>query len=177
MKFNSKAKKSSKKRTVLLLSLLAAVLVVGVAVALYIQSQNNNNQNKQQPSESSKQDLIDKDKDGVSVPSEGLPANTTDTTSEDIPIDNSLSVEISSVSQTGGMVNAVAAVTSNGTCVFLFQPADGGKPVTQQVNVANKKCSTKISQNEFSYLGNWKLTVTYYNNGNRAEAIKNVTIN
>jgi len=75
------------------------------------------------------------------------------------------------------MVESSAQTNNSGTCVFNFKPADDGKPVTRQVAVSNKTCSTSIPENEFTYIGNWSLTVTFYNNSQKAEAQKDVSIN
>ena len=107
----------------------------------------------------------------------GLPENSESTTSDQVPNSSSLSVNITSASQSGGLVRASAQTNSGGTCVFLYKPGDNGKPVTRQVDVASNNCSVSISQNEFSYLGHWDLTVTYYSGSKKAEAGQNVTIN
>jgi len=176
MKMNPNRKTSSRRKKIILCLSILLILAVAGSVA-YLMVQNKKDQQEhlkaEQPGESSKQDIID----NTSKPSEGLPDDSTSTTSDQVPTDSALSVSITSTTQSSGTVRASAQTSGAGTCVFIYQPSDGGKPVTREVAVTNNTCSVEISQNEFAYLGQWKLTTTYYKDGSKTEVSKDVTIN
>lgn len=177
MKLNSNRKTSSRRKVVIIVAVAILVILVAAASVIYLMAQSEKEKQErlkaEQPGHSSKQDIID----NTSEPSEGLPDDSTSTTPDQVPTDSALSVSITSTTQSSGMVRASAQTNGAGTCVFLYQPSDGGKPVTKEVVVANNTCSIEISQNEFAYLGQWKLTTTYYKDGSKTEASKDVTIN
>lgn len=106
----------------------------------------------------------------------GLPVNPMNTTTDSVSANPELKISITSVLQNNGFVTANVTANGNGTCVFLFQPSDGGKPVTNQVAATNNTCVSSISETQFAFLGLWKLTTTYYNNGNKVETSQDVTI-
>jgi len=108
---------------------------------------------------------------------EGLPSNSTETTSEEVPVSENLQVTITSFSQSNGVVQVSTKTSGEGTCVFAFKPADGGKPVTKQMTVDNKSCNISIPETEFAYLGQWALSVTFYNDNLKAEVQQDVSIN
>ena len=106
----------------------------------------------------------------------GLPENSSSTTSDQVQVDSSLSVVISSTLQENGMVNAKAQTSGSGTCVFEYKTS-GDKPVINQVSVNGTTCESSIPEVQFAKLGGWNLNVTYYSNGQKAETNQNVTIN
>lgn len=178
MNISSAPRKTSNKRKMTMIIIATLILLVGSAITYFILQQRAQDELKiAQPSNSAKNDIINSDKNNTSTPSEGLPEDSIDSTSDEVPTSSELSVSFSSTSQTNGLVQASVSTNGGGTCVFLYQPADGGKPVTRQVGVENNGCSVSISQNEFAYLGEWKLTATYYKDGNKAEVTQSVTIN
>ncbi len=106
---------------------------------------------------------------------QGLPDNSSSTTSDDVP-SSSDTINITSFSQENGQVRASATVSHNeGTCVFLYT-TEGDKPVTQQVAVENSTCRSAVGEVSFSKLGTWNLKVTYYRNAQKAEAVRDVEI-
>lgn len=174
----SSKKGSTKRRKKLVVIIAATILLLAAGVIAYIFMQQQAEQERlrtTQPSGSAKNDIINSGKDSTTS-NAGLPEDTTTTTSEQVPTSDSLSVSISSTSQSDGLVRASAKTNGSGMCVFLYKPADGGKPVTRQVEITDSTCSFEASQNEFSYLGKWTLTVTYYSDNNKAEATQDVTI-
>lgn len=185
MKTLSSKKSSFKRRRIIVLAVVIALIGVG-ASAYYIVKSNQDAQEKQKALDrdrnasktngNAKTDVINKSKNSNGS-SNGLPENSTSTMSNQVPTSSALSVSITSTSQANGMVNAGAKTSGDGTCVFLYSAGDKDKPVTRQVLASGGNCSTSISQNEFSYIGQWQLTVTYYNGGKKAEATQNVTIN
>lgn len=177
-------KSSSRRRRVIIFVVILALIGVG-AGTYYVIKTNQDAQEKQKAldkdreaagNNSAKKSDVSKNKTSNNSGS-GLPENSTSTTSNQVPTSSALSVNITSTSQANGLVSASAKTNGDGTCVFLYSAGDKDKPVTRQVSTSGGNCSTSISQNEFSYLGQWQLTVTYYNGGKKAEASKNVTIN
>lgn len=173
------------KQRKVLIALLCLLVAVLVGVYFFVQYQQDQakkqeiaevNKKNAKTDKSSKKDILNKDGD-TTESTEGLPENSTSTTTDNVPTNPDLSVKITTASQSGGVVVASAQTNGTGTCVFMYEPADGGKPVSRQVNVSGNSCSVSISQNEFTYLGQWKLTAIYYSGGKKAEASQNVTIN
>lgn len=165
--------RQKRQQIIIIISILILITIVIFVVFLFINKSTNHNPNNADSKNNS--ETINTSKT-TTVKSEGLPSNTTTTTSEQVPINDSLSVTIDSFTQINGMVNAIASTSNNGTCVFTYKPADGGKPVTRQTSITDKTCTSSISENEFTYIGDWSLTVTYYNNSQKIEVQKNVTI-
>lgn len=181
MQINSIRKPYSRKH--LLIVAISAILVVTMVAALtyrFISDVNRQSEmetlKSSQPSESSKQDIINQ-KYGDQLTDPSLPEESTAITNEEVATGSNLSVNIDSVAQRNGRVFSVARTNDEGVCVFLFEPFDAGKPISRQVSTSNNACSTDISEGEFTYLGQWKLTVTYYNNGQKTDTSQDVTIN
>lgn len=183
MKKLSSKKSLSKRRKLIIL--LALIVLVGAGIGMYYYTKYSQEQAEKQAvidrdrkaaltDKSAKKDSLDETKKTSSA---GLPDNSTNLTSDQVPTSSSLSVNIASSSQANGFVKATANTNGSGTCVFSYRPADDGMPVTRQVEASGNTCSVNISQNEFTYLGTWTLKVTYYSNGTKAEASQNVTIN
>lgn len=101
---------------------------------------------------------------------------------EDIPINQSLSVNISSLGQEGSVINSTATasgVNSEGTCLFSFSSTDS-KPVVKQV-VSSKQdgsqnCSVSIPRVEFDKRGSWNLLVTFYSDNTKTSATRNIIL-
>lgn len=169
--------KTSSRKKIILVSLLAVVLV-GVSIYGYRTYQRNLFSDKYaDPTNQTSKQAISDNKDNSSELTEGLPKDSSSITSDQVPTNPNLSVAITDTSQIDGLVKATAKTSGNGTCVFLYQPADNGKPITQQVNVsADNTCSVSIPEASFAYLGSWQLNVTYYSNEEKTEVSQNVTI-
>lgn len=179
---SSRSSYSTKRKVTIAAVIVVVLLSIASGLYLYFAGQQNADKNKTDSTNTSaKKDAASQDEDNKSSSSNngdsGLPEDSTAITSEQVPVSQNLSVSLTNASQSAGLISATAQTSGSGTCVFLYQPADQGKPVTRQVNVENDTCSVSISQNEFAYLGQWKLTVTYYSNNAKAEASQNVTIN
>lgn len=105
----------------------------------------------------------------------GTPSDSS-VTSNDVPVDENLSVKIAATSQANGVVSVSASTSGGtGTCVFLFTNPDD-RPVTREATSTDSTCSTTINEAEFSRLGDWQLRTTFYSNNKKAEATSNVTI-
>lgn len=174
MKSLSSKKSSSRRRKIIIFVVILALIGVGVGAYYYPKIYNQESTEGQQVDET---DNSAKKDDTNKTPSEGLPDNSSSVTSDQVETNSEMSVDIISASQSNGMVRAAASTSGSGSCVFLYSPEDGGKPVSKTVSVSGSTCNFSTSQNEFTYLGQWKLTVTYYNGGKKAEASQNVTIN
>lgn len=171
-------KSPTSRRRKTLVAVIVAVLVLGGIGAAYYFTRPTTDKNASDPTNNSaKRDAANQD-DGKapSGAGAGLPKSSTSMTSDQVPISSKLSITITSTSQSDGLVKASAQTSGSGTCVFLYQPSDDGKPVTRQLDTSGNTCSVNISQNEFVYLGQWQLTVTYYSDNSKAEVSRNVTI-
>ena len=101
---------------------------------------------------------------------------------QNVPISTSTDVKNLIADQKSGAVHANADVTNatdaSATCVFTFEnPND--KPVVRQVSVSAKGSvcdSGDIPEQEFTHLGQWKVTLRYYSNNTQAVATTNITI-
>lgn len=160
---------------------LAAILIAAYIGVAYVKRLYPFHTKVTQPSisDSVKQsiDPVSPEKTGIntSQPTGGLPANPTTQTTEQVPTNASATVVISSISQSNGQVSTSATTSGDGSCVFLFTSPDS-RPVSRQVNVSGKTCSTVIAETEFDKIGPWQLTVTYYSGGEKVNATQDVTI-
>lgn len=185
MKSLSSNKSLKNRRNTLLFVIIVAVLLASVGVGYFFIKSSQEEQGKQEAlkqdqdnsktNKNAKRDSIKNSESNNS--NSGLPQNSTSTTTEEIPSDSSLSVNITSTSQTN-TVNAIAKTSGDGTCIFQYNPGDGGMPVISPgITVANKVCEYSRSQNDFTFLGPWKLKVVYYSDESKVEDTKDVTIN
>jgi hypothetical protein len=152
------------------------VLVFVVCILIFINAPKIQPSTTRTPSPTPSASVMGSTKTTPSV-NPDLPNNSNDTTSGAVPTNAALTVKVLSSNQSGGLIKSTAQTSDTGTCVFLYAPADGGRPVTREVASAGNLCSVSISQNEFTYLGTWKLTVTYYREGAKAEVSQDVSIN
>ena len=171
-----KLAQSLKKKKTWLVPVIALVIVIALAATYLLVNHFTNAENINKSGTSSNKTPTS-GKDGSTAPSEGLPNDSSTTTTEDVPVNENLSVKIASFAQTNGTVNASITTNNSGTCVITFTPSDGGRPVTRQVAVENNECKVSIPESEFTYLGQWSLTATLYNNSEKAEVQQNVSIN
>lgn len=170
-----KTPKPSLKKKYPYIIIIPIVLIIA-AIAIYVIFASNKTRNNSTTTDNTSSSSSNDTNKSATPTTEGLPSDSTTTTSDQIPTSDTLTISIDSFTQSGGLVTATASSNNSGTCVFAYKPADGGKPVTKQEVVTNNKCITSISEGEFTYIGDWILTVTYYNNSQKAEAQKNVTI-
>ena len=173
---------SKPKHKKLILVCLALVVIVVVGVFLFYKKQSSNKNKDTAQITSAKTEVMNQDNDTqVDQPSssETKTNNSVSTnTSDQIPTTTTSSIKIVSVNQTGGQITVDAETSgdSGGKCVFSFTTPDD-KPVVKEVVVSGNKCNTSIPEVEFTKLGTWNLTATYYVNDKKAEVSQNVTIN
>lgn len=164
--------KPSNKKLTYAAILVVVILVAGVVYFLFL---NKPKSATTTPATSDSSPTTSRDKT-AQTQSVGLPADSAATTTDKIPTSDTLSVSVSSFAQSNGTVDATAKTSADGTCVFTYVPADGGKPVTRQVATSSSTCTASIPTNEFTYLGKWSLTVTLYSNSQKAEVQRDVAI-
>lgn len=153
----------------------ALIVIVAGSVAGFMYLRPNDSKAKDEAQTSSaKKDLDDKTDDNEDA---GLPDDSTNLTTDQVPSSPTTSVTITNVSQSDGSVNASASATgaTEGTCVFTFSHSEE-RPVTRQVTTTNGSCSTAIPAVEFSRLGQWDVSVLFYSNGVKTEGNSSVTI-
>jgi hypothetical protein len=105
-----------------------------------------------------------------------LPDNSQNLTTEDVPVDESASANISRLEQIDTTVYFDAIVTNAtelGRCVVVFSTPND-RPITKEFDATKKDdryiCSLSLSALEFSYLGTWDVTFRYYNGPNQVIA-------
>lgn len=177
---NTKASKPKHKKLVIICLVVIILIIVGIFFVYKKQSTNKDKDTAQITS--AKTNVMDQDNDTqVDQPSssEAKTNNSVSTnTSDQIPTTTTSSIKIVSVNQSGGQITVDAETSgdSGGKCVFSFTTPDD-KPVVKEVVVSGNKCNTSIPEVEFTKLGTWNLTATYYVNDKKVEVSQNVTIN
>jgi flagellar basal body-associated protein FliL len=111
------------------------------------------------------------------------PNNSSNQTTDQIPVSDTLTATITTLNQANGVVTFNGSVNSeaaNGKCTITFSnPND--KPVARTVDAVMSGGSSvcgpvQIPENEFSYLGTWSATFRYFNDNTQAIATKDITI-
>lgn len=131
-------------------------------------------------SDKSKPAVVDQKKNApVQTPEQAKKNNQP---SQNVPLSPTVKLTGLTATQASGSVHAAATVTNaadtTAMCVFTFETPND-KPVVRQVAVSGggQTCdSGDIPEQEFTLLGQWNLTLTYYTNNTRAEATTAVTI-
>jgi hypothetical protein len=106
-----------------------------------------------------------------------------DKTTNEVPVSKSLSASITQLAEANNQITFAASVsnaTTTGTCVVTFSNTND-RPVTKQFNATysngTAQCGpTNISAYEFSYLGQWQVSLRYYENGQQATAEGSINI-
>lgn len=177
-KLNQSQRKSRKKLFIITALIIAAL--VGVGGILYVRRADYN---KQPPvddaaqTSSAKKDVIENDKSRSKI--DGLPANSTDITSDQVPTSSEVKIANLDYNQTGDNIMVSATIeggSSAGTCVFSFKSPDE-KPIVKQTESSAAQCMTTVSKFEFSKLGTWNLSVIRYQGDTKVEAERDVTVN
>lgn len=154
---------------------MAALELLGVTN--FIQSDKTSSVDKEQETRTNlnaKEDFIDKSTSKNS---------TTDKTSDQVPVSKDLAATISRLEQTDEGIIFSATIANSptaGRCVVTFtNPND--KPVVKEIDATTKDGTAlcgplTVSPLEFSYLGEWQVTLRYYLNDQQAIASGKVTI-
>ncbi len=170
-------KERSKKPILLLIGLVIALLA---AVSVYWFAIRDTSPavvdgNATDPTINSSKELSSNESSTKSSSASGTESTSN---SEDIPVSTALAVTGIKLSQESGFVNASAQIsgsTQAGTCVFSFTATDS-RPVVKEAS-ATSDCSIKIAEVEFDKIGEWNLSVTFYQQNTKATAEQKVTIN
>ncbi|MCA9343711.1 hypothetical protein KC947_02040 [Candidatus Saccharibacteria bacterium] len=170
---------SSKKLVVVIVLILLILLLVG-GYLYYRNKQKNNIAKDTAQITSAKTQIMNQDDNSSAEQANPTKTNNqvSDKTSDQIPATTTSSIKIISVDQSGGQITVDAETSgdSGGKCVFSFTTTED-KPVVREVLVSGNKCNTSIPEVEFTKLGTWSLTATYYVNDKKVETSQNVTIN
>lgn len=168
---------------------IAGILVAGLlATGGYYIYRKQQNQAKQAAEKTAAEAQTESAKKNADIKSSeettnNLPPNSTSISSEQVPIDSRLAIQITSFGQSSGMVSAAAMIkgsTDLGTCVISYKNPDD-KPIVRQVNATKdgsaQNCSASVPEVEFGKLGTWQLSIVFYNSSGKVEASRDVTIN
>lgn len=173
MKIQNK-KRNKKVLTIVIISILVVVFAAGIAFWL-VRSQPT-------PSSSNSTTTNSSDTQTNNNTTKG-DGNGNDKTTDEIPVDTVASASITQLVQQNRNIVASASVNNvdaSGSCSFTFTsefddpvsrtstPADEGETIT---------CGPiEVSDNEFSYLGEWLLTFRYYIDGKQIVAEEKITV-
>lgn len=107
----------------------------------------------------------------------------TDKTTDQIPVDETLTATFTNLAQSNGYVTFSGSAndtSTGGTCSIVFTNSND-RPISRTVHAtqANGKavCETvQIPETEFSFLGEWTATFRYYINDTQAVTERKITI-
>ncbi len=108
-----------------------------------------------------------------------------DKTTDEIPVSESLTPEITELSQNDSEIifaGKVLNAKSAGRCVISFS-SPNDRPIVKEADATLKTpgesiCGPlSISELEFSYLGEWSVEFAYYENGSRVSTKSSIRIN
>lgn len=97
---------------------------------------------------------------------------------DQIPVSNTVSIKITSLTQVQKMVNVSVAITgskTNGICSYTFTK-DGAKPVVKSTSITNNNCAVSISELEFEMIGLWNLEVKYFSDNTQTTTNSEINI-
>ena len=157
------------------LLLVSLVIYITVFKGILFGWQPFGSQNTVEPVTQSSSDTNHGTKDDTINPSES--------TTDQVPISDTLVATIDDLSQTDGFITFTGSVndTSNGgSCSIVFSnPND--RPISRTVNAVTNNgkavCGPiKVAETEFSYLGEWTMTFRYFSGKSQAVTERNITI-
>ena len=158
---------------IILIALAVGLELAGVTDFIHTDKSAEANQKKE------KQTNLDNKKDFIDKSSSG----TTQKTTDQVPVSEGLKASITQLEQKDNLILFSAAVenaSSAGSCTVTFS-SPNDKPVVKEVDASMKDgvalCGPlNISSLEFSYLGEWQVTLRYYLNDEQAVATGKITI-
>lgn len=168
------SKKSSPHKTVVLVISILLLFAIAAGIYYWFAIRGNNTT------------IVDKNSDDPTISSakkSGGKVSATkpggsNTTSDQVPVDESLAIGTINFTQQNGTVSASAQINGSGqegTCVFSFTSTDS-RPVVKE-SKGTTTCSINASENEFDKIGEWELEVTFYSQDNKTSGGRKVTIN
>lgn len=162
--------KTEKSKTKLILALLALVLIgsglLFYRLKIYKPSSSQKQEEVSQTSTTDSNTNTDQAEDQNPTKFENQDANNQDAAKQQEQASqpansNPTAIVISKLEQSSGKVNLLASLSGASTtsCQIKFV-ADDGSVVNQTAKVESGSCSLSLSELEFSYLGNWSVTVS-----------------
>ncbi len=166
-----KIQKSSKKY-ILPLSILIALIFIGVLVFAF--TRNRDPTGAYSPLYPNS--VTSRDDKPIKEPVKTGESMDRPTTSEEVPVSSTGSIQISTLNQQDGFINALAETRNIQVdeCIYIFT-SDGARPVTRETKDSCDGVS--IPQVEFDKVGVYKLVVTAYGEGKKISATKEIVIN
>jgi cytoskeletal protein RodZ len=171
-----KTKKKSKKPLIIVLIIVALIVIAG-SIFFFVQSTHQNNSQSAPVTEEEKnnaQTTPSPEKEGeTSTP-------PSDQTSDEVPVNPSASLTITLLDQDNNAVNlnsSLSGVSSNGTCVATFTNPDSRPVVKEFASNGTKGCGPlAVASLEFASIGEWKLNLRFYNQGQQVTAERSISI-
>ena len=166
-KTNTKDKRLGLRKA--LLALIIVLFILGGAIIFY-KSRSDNQQaiSNQQQTEDIKFNDQNKADDNQNSNQANQPDAKTDTDSGGSNANqpttgqsSASSITIDSLSQSDGKVNLSSTLSGaqSGQCAITFT-AEDGSVLNKSINIESGKCNLSLSELEFSYIGNWSVTVS-----------------
>lgn len=169
------------KKTLLIISIV--VLAVGVIAAAWFfapGSDNNSNESSSPNNEADTLQIEDGETEPTNPKADPPDPDTSGQSPDDVPVNEAASLSISQLEQTDNEVtlnSSLSGADQAGTCVASFTHP-GGRPVIREFpsNGQNGCGSLTIPAIEFSALGEWQLTLRFYNEGEQVIARESIVI-
>lgn len=168
-------KKSHKKAIVL--SVIGVLLVAAGAAAYFLATRPDDSASKAREKANSSDTQNPQNKENIPSADASSGVDPNKSTAE-VPVKPEASLTISSLKQSNGEVSYAATfdgIDGDGTCSAQFT-APGAKPVTRTTKASGQECSASIPEMEFTQLGEWTLTVRYYNSNAQVTATKAINV-
>jgi len=177
-----KNKNNTKKKVFLICGLILLITTAGLIYYVFQSSNSSNPSTPGASNNSSNEDSSQNDDvKGIEQP-ETLPDNSQTITPEDVPVNTSASAQITRLEQINSTVHFSAKITGTtemGRCVVAFSTPND-RPVTKEFNATKSSsdyvCAVDTSALEFSYLGQWNVTLRYYSADKQVTATGEITI-
>ena len=179
MKINNtnQSKNKSNKTVIIILSIIALLLIAGTALA-YVKQVGPFSTPTTDTSSNT-----ESDGDVTETPTAPTDDKSDEPTTDHIPVNTESTATIDILNQKNGYINFSATATNvavGGTCTVVYSNANA-KPVTKTFTaVANGTgitcASPQVSEQEFSYLGDWTVTFRYILNDKQITTEKTITI-
>jgi hypothetical protein len=171
-----KIQKASHKKFIIL-SVVGVLCIAAGASAYFLVLRPNNSADVSHNKENSSDKLNPQSKENL--PSSDASSDVDASKSTDqIPVKQEASLTITSLKQSDGSVSYAATfdgIDGDGTCSAQFTTPNA-KPVTRTTKAAGQECSASIPEMEFTQLGEWTLTVRYYNANSQVTATKAINV-
>lgn len=172
-------KKNTKTKTVIILAIVAVLCIGGYFGYSYFFPSQEQQSTQEKANASDQTNPVTKQDVGSPVDGKSQSAAGSTKTTDQIPVSNSMAIAIDSLSQQNGLVTFSGTLSNpdpNGTCSAVFT-SKIDKPVTQTFAPKDGKCGpSSLSENAFTSIGTWTLTLRYFTNDHQVSAQKNIEI-